>query len=123
MGRRGRGIGRLRPNVIVYGEENPMDSEIGELTEQDLEAGPEVVFVVGTTLKVPGARRLVTEICRAVTAEGGLTVWINKDAPPSGLKVTWDLAFHGDCFRVEFFVTPSFDTVRNSDVVLHVLSS
>ncbi len=53
--------------------------------------------MVGTTLKVPEARRLVTDICRAAKAQGGSTVWIDKDALLSGLKVTRDLAFHGDC--------------------------
>ncbi len=100
MGKRRLGIGRLRPNVVLYGEENPKGDTIGELTEQDLWTGPEVVFVVGTALKVPGARRLVTELCRAAKAQGGLTVWINRNAPPSGLKFPLDLAFHGDCDEV-----------------------
>lgn len=100
MGKRRRGIGGLRPNVVLYGEENPNGDMIGELTEQDLETGPEVVFVVGTTLKVPGARRLVTELCRAAKAQGGSTVWISRDAPPSALKLPLDLAFHGDCDEV-----------------------
>ena len=59
------------------GEENPRSDIIGELTEQDLGTGPEVVFVVGPARKVPGARRLVTELCRAAKAQGGSTVWIN----------------------------------------------
>jgi len=87
IGKRRHGIGRLRPNMVLYGEENPMCSEIGKLREQDLEAGPEVVFVVGTTLKLPGARRLVIEICRAAKTRGGSTVWISKDAPPVWFEI------------------------------------
>jgi len=68
MGKRRRGIGGLRPNVVLYGEENPNGDMIRELTEQDLETGLEVVFIVGITLKVPRARRLVTELCRAAKA-------------------------------------------------------
>ena len=68
MGKRRRGIGGLRPNVVLYGEENRRGSEIGELTEQDLKTGPEIVFVMGTTLKVPRARRLVIELYRAAKA-------------------------------------------------------
>jgi len=33
IGKRRRGIGRLRPNIVLYGEENPIGSEIRELTE------------------------------------------------------------------------------------------
>ena len=41
------------------------------MTEKDMGTGPEVFFVVGTALKVPGARSLVTELCRAAKARGG----------------------------------------------------
>ena len=74
MGKRRRGIGRLRPNVVLYGEENPKGDIIGEVAEQDLGTGPEIVFVVGTALKVPGATRLATELCCAAKTQGGLTV-------------------------------------------------
>ena len=100
MGKRQRGIGRLRPNIVLYGEENPKGDRIGEMAEQDLKAGPEVVFVVGTTLKVPGARSLVTELYYAARTRGGCTVWINRDAPPSALKLPLDLVFQGDCDEV-----------------------
>ena len=100
MGKRRRSIGRLRPNVVLYGEENPKGDIIGELAEQDLRTSPEVVFVVGIALKVPGARRLVKELYRTVEAQGGLTVWINKDAPPSGLKLPLNLILQGDCDEI-----------------------
>ncbi len=71
MGKRRLGIGRLRPNVVLYVEENPDDNVIGIAAMRDLQRGY-IVFVVGTGLKVPGARRLVTELCRAANARGGL---------------------------------------------------
>lgn len=100
MGKRRLGIGRLRPNVVLYGEENPMGHMIGQMTEQDLRRGPEVILVVGTGPKVPGARRLVTELCRTAKARGRLTVWINKNSPRSGLSFGFDYAFIGDCDEV-----------------------
>ena len=84
--RRHRGIGRLRPNVVLYGEENPNGDTIEKVAERDLRTGPDMVIVVGTGLKVPGAKRLVKEFCRSVKSRGGLAVWINKDPIPSGLK-------------------------------------
>ena len=36
LGKRPLGIGRLRPNVVLYGEDNRMGNMIGELTERDL---------------------------------------------------------------------------------------
>ncbi|KAL9126166.1 MAG: hypothetical protein Q9217_004746 [Psora testacea] len=79
MGQRQRGIGRLRPNVVLYGEDNPSGHIIGELAERDIKTGPDAIFMVGTALKVPGAKKLARKLCRAVKARGGVTVSINKD--------------------------------------------
>ena len=86
MGKRHRGIGRLRPNVVLYGEEDPDGDMIGKVAERNLQKGLDMVIVVGTGLKVPGARRLVKEFCRSAKNGGGLAVWINKDPVPSDLK-------------------------------------
>lgn len=43
MGKRQLDIGRLRPNVVLYGEENPNSDMIGKIAEQDLQKGPDIV--------------------------------------------------------------------------------
>ena len=96
-GQRKLGVGRLRPNVVLYGEENPNGDAIGRLTEKDLRNGPNVVLVVGTGLKVRGAKVLVRELCHSAKARGGLAVWVNKDLPPSDLGFSFDFVFRGDC--------------------------
>lgn len=100
MGKRHLGIGRLRPNVVLYGEENPNGNMIGKIAERDLRTGPDMVIMVGTGLKVPGARRLVREFCRSVKSRRGLAVWINKDPVPSGLKACFNSTFQRDCDHV-----------------------
>ena len=87
MGKRQRGIGRLRLSIVFYGKENPKSDFIRKLVEKDLEAGLEAILIIRTALKVPGARRLVKELYRIIEAQGGLTVWISKDALLSGLKL------------------------------------
>ncbi len=57
MGKRRRGIGRVRPDVLLNGKKTPKDDMIGAMAEQDLGLGPEFVFLVGTALKVPEAGR------------------------------------------------------------------
>ena len=44
------------------------------MAEQDLKAGLEIIFVIGITLKVLGAKRLVTELYYAARTRGGYTV-------------------------------------------------
>ena len=96
-GKRRRSIGVLRPNVVLYGEDNPDANTIGKIVQRDLRTGPDVVLVVGTRLKVPGARRLAKELCRAAKYRNRFTIWASKDAPPRGLGITFDAVFRCDC--------------------------
>jgi NAD-dependent histone deacetylase SIR2 len=100
-GKRSHGIGRLRPRMVLYSEHNPDDEAIGAVTNEDLRKRPDAVIVVGTTLKVPGVRRIVREMCGVVRdRRGGMTVWINNDPPPSGLQDCWDIVVKGRCDEV-----------------------
>ena len=104
-GKRRPGIGRLVPNVILYGEEHPGGEKIGAMAEQDVRKGPDFVLVVGTALKVLGAKRLVRELCCAAKARDGLTVWISRTAPPSASRTFLDLVIQGDCDEVAFLLS------------------
>jgi NAD+-dependent protein deacetylase SIR2 len=100
-GKRSHGIGRLRPRMVLYNEHNPDDEAIGSVVAADLRTRPDALIVVGTTLKVPGVKRIVKEMCGVVRGRrGGLTVWINMDAPPPGKDYEWDLIVSGECDRV-----------------------
>jgi NAD-dependent histone deacetylase SIR2 len=98
-GLRTHGIGCLRPRMVLYNEFNPDEEAIGAVSHADLKRGPDAVIVVGTSLKVPGIRRLAKEMC-AVTRgrRGGFTAWINLDPKPLGIefKDSWDLVVRGE---------------------------
>lgn len=103
-GKRSLGIGKLRPRMVLYNEENPDADAIGAVTEADLKSRPDAVIVVGTSLKIPGVRRIVREMC-SVTRDmrGGVTIWINSDEPPTGPQFDgiFDIIVQGDCQRLE----------------------
>lgn len=102
-GKRSHGVGRLRPRMVLYNEHNPDDEAIGAVARADLRVRPDAVIVVGTTLKVPGIRRIVREMCGVVRGRrDGLAVWINKDPEPSGKEFEncWDLIVSGDSDEV-----------------------
>lgn len=101
-GKRSHGVGILRPRMVLYSEHNPDADAIGLVTSADLRARPDAVIVVGTTLKVPGVKRIVQEMCGTVRdRRDGLTVWINtEDAPPIGKALEWDLIVKGPCDEV-----------------------
>jgi NAD-dependent histone deacetylase SIR2 len=101
--RRSHGVGRLRPRIVLYNEFNPEEEAIGAVTRADLRSRPDAVIVVGTSLKIPGVRRITREMC-AVTRgrRDGLTAWINNGPEPMGneFKDCWDLVVRGDCEEV-----------------------
>lgn len=100
-GKRSQGIGRLRPKIVLYNEFNPDAEAIGKVTEADLSSRPDGLIVVGTTLKIPGVRRMVRELAQSVHAAKGATVWMNIDDPPQISKREFegcfDLVVKGDC--------------------------
>jgi NAD+-dependent protein deacetylase SIR2 len=99
-GKRTQGVGRLRPRIVLYNEANPDADAIGEISHGDLSSKPDGLVVVGTSLKIPGVRRLVREMANAVHAAKGAVVWMNVDNPPSfGAQFDgcFDLIVKGDC--------------------------
>jgi NAD+-dependent protein deacetylase SIR2 len=102
-GKRSHGIGKLRPRIVLYNEYNPDAEAIGAVTKADLRSRPDAVIVVGTSLKVPGVRRIVREMCGVVRARrDGVAIWINNDPEPLGKEFEncWDLVVRGDCEEV-----------------------
>src|SRR5690606_16151493 len=81
----------------------PDAEAIGAVTEADLKTRPDAVIVVGTSLKIPGVRRIVREMCGVTQGfRGGVTIWINEDDPPLGPQFDgiFDLIVRGNCERV-----------------------
>jgi NAD-dependent histone deacetylase SIR2 len=99
-GKRSHGIGRLRPRIVLYNEYNPDEEAIGNVSNADLRRVPDAVVVVGTSLKIPGVRRIVKEMCQLTRSRrDGITAWINLDPEPQGMefKDCWDLVVRGKC--------------------------
>jgi NAD-dependent histone deacetylase SIR2 len=101
--KRSHGIGRLRPRMVLYNEHNPDDEAIGSCATTDIRLRPDAVIVAGTTLKVPGVRRIAREMCNTVRdRRDGVAIWINNDPEPLGkdLENAWDLVVKGPCDEV-----------------------
>jgi NAD+-dependent protein deacetylase SIR2 len=100
-GKRSHGIGKLRPRMVLYNEHNPDQEAIGKVSGADLNARPDALIVVGTTLKIPGMKRLVREMCKVVRDKrDGATVWLNVDPEPPGKDYEWDFVVKGPCDEV-----------------------
>lgn len=95
-------IGKIRPNITLYGEsEEGLD--IAPILQQDFSAerSPDCILVAGTRLKTPGAKRLLGQICRNAKAKNQacLIFYINKEQKSLGTWMdSWlDYRVEGDC--------------------------
>lgn len=102
-GKRSHGIGKLRPRIVLYNEHNPDEDAIGAVVTSDLRTRPDAVLVVGTSMKIPGVKRIVREMCGVVRGrQSGVSVWINRDPVPVAKEFEdcWDLIVKGDSDEV-----------------------
>ncbi|KIY43920.1 DHS-like NAD/FAD-binding domain-containing protein, partial [Fistulina hepatica ATCC 64428] len=73
-GKRPRVTGRLRPGIVLYNEEHREGEDVGGVVHKDLVGtsknrgrdAADLLLVVGTSLKVPGTKRIVREFAKAV---------------------------------------------------------
>ena len=98
---RSTAVGTLRPAIVLYDEPHPLGEEIGEIQSRDLSKKPDLLIIMGTSLKVHGLKKLVKEFAAAVHASTssstattslkpaaskgllGKVIFINKTPPPS----------------------------------------
>jgi len=84
-------IGTLRPAIVLYDEPHPLGDEIGQIQAADVRKGPDLLIIMGTSLKVHGLKKLVKEFAKVTHARKspktpGLVIFVNK-TPPGG---EWD---------------------------------
>lgn len=78
LGKRATSKGVMRPNVVLYGQEHPQGDNIGITAARDARAGPEILLIAGTSLKVDGLKALVRDLAKAVHANNGIVVFVNR---------------------------------------------
>ncbi|WRT66437.1 uncharacterized protein IL334_003393 [Kwoniella shivajii] len=79
-------IGTLRPSIVLYDEPHPLGDDIGSLTTYDLSRQPDLLLIMGTSLKVHGLKRLVKEFAKSVhtgSKKRGLVIFVNATPPPA----------------------------------------
>ncbi|CAG8645403.1 13709_t:CDS:2, partial [Acaulospora colombiana] len=93
VGKRLRGVGVMRPSVVLYNEDHPEGDRVGLVVKKDLTGGrtkrapPDLLVVVGTSLKVPGTKRIVKEFSKAAR---------NFPMPAKEWESTFDVWIQGD---------------------------
>jgi NAD-dependent SIR2 family protein deacetylase len=88
-GKRGLSVGVMRPNIVLYGESNPADHLLGPLVPFDIASGPEVLLIMGTSLKVHGLKKVIRDFAKAVHSrkDKGRVIFVNRESPAESI---WD---------------------------------
>ncbi|TFK26252.1 hst3 protein [Coprinopsis marcescibilis] len=105
-------VGSLRPGIVLYDEPHPLGDEIGEIQTTDLSRKPDMLIIMGTSLKVHGLKKLVKEFAKSLHATNVTTatsspssslsrkpfkvIFVNKTAPGSEWSDIIDYHVAGD---------------------------
>jgi NAD-dependent SIR2 family protein deacetylase len=84
-GRRSLAVGKLRPDIVLYGEEHPSAHLVGPLITHDISLGPDVLLILGTSLRVHGLKVMVKEFAKAVHQRGGTVLFVNQTKPAESI--------------------------------------
>ena len=91
IGKRSRGVGKLRPSVVLYNELHKDGEQVGEVAQRDLlgtskgkgRMGADLLLVVGTSLRVPGTKRMVREFSKAIHSRTAASSASQNESPSS----------------------------------------
>lgn len=81
-GKRGLAVGELRPNIVLYGEDHPHNVLLTPIIAFDQACNPDLLIIMGTSLKVHGLQKIVRDFARIVhTQKNGRVVFVNRTKP------------------------------------------
>ncbi|KAK5958289.1 NAD-dependent deacetylase hst3 [Knufia fluminis] len=81
-GKRGLAVGELRPNIVLYGEEHPQNSLLVPLIAFDQASNPDLLIIMGTSLKVHGLQKVVRDFAKVVhNQKNGRVIFVNRTRP------------------------------------------
>ncbi|KAK5093414.1 NAD-dependent deacetylase hst3 [Exophiala xenobiotica] len=81
-GKRGLAVGELRPNIVLYGEDHPQNSLLVPLIAFDQGSNPDLLIIMGTSLKVHGLQKVVRDFAKVVhNQKSGRVIFVNRTRP------------------------------------------
>lgn len=93
---RATSVGTLRPSIVLYDEQHPLGDDIGDLQTYDIGRNPDLLLIMGTSLKVHGLKRVVKEFAKTVhSRKDGLVVFVNATPPSKEWEGIIDIHVHG----------------------------
>ena len=110
-----RPSGILRADIVLYGEETDAGELIMDAVSTDAEnvSKGDVLFVVGTSLKIPGISNIIKLIGSALDKVNGQIIYLDLKAPPTSLAKRFSLHIEGDC---QVFAEAAINILKSIDL-------
>lgn len=98
-GKRALGVGKLRPDIVLYGEDHPDSQQISSIIQHDISLAPDMLIIMGTSLKVHGLKTVVREFAKTVhNRKDGKVIFVNYTKPAESVWAdTIDFWVEMDC--------------------------
>lgn len=90
-------IGILRPNIVLYGENHPQSDILSQGLTSDLRLNPDLLLIMGTSLKVDGVKKLVRNLSSIIHQRNGKVIFINKTPVSGSWEKFIDYQILSDC--------------------------
>ncbi|CAA7265948.1 unnamed protein product [Cyclocybe aegerita] len=119
-------VGSLRPAIVLYDESHPLGDDIGAIHSADLTRKPDMLIIMGTSLKVHGLKKLVKDFARTIHSSASPSaassskkpfkvIFVNKTPPGSEWQDIIDYHILGETDRWTDKVIEDWKRMRPSD--------
>ncbi|KAI8393330.1 DHS-like NAD/FAD-binding domain-containing protein [Radiomyces spectabilis] len=97
LGKRSLATGTLRPDIVLYNEDHPHGETIGQLQASDLKKRPDLMIVMGTSLKIPALKKFIKQAARIIhSTKTGRVIFVNRTPPTKEWEKVFDYEVQGD---------------------------
>jgi len=76
---RKRPAGSLIPDIALYNEETRNSEVIADIFNHDLGQNPDILIVMGTSLRIECLKKMVRVMANGVRERGGMSLLVNRD--------------------------------------------
>ncbi|KAL2168374.1 hypothetical protein VTG60DRAFT_7353 [Thermothelomyces hinnuleus] len=97
-GKRATAIGTLRPDIVLYDEQDPRAESISAIARHDQSLRPDVLLIMGTSLATHGVQLLIKDFARVIHKKrAGKVVFVNLTEPAKSWDGEIDYWVEWDC--------------------------
>jgi len=97
-GKRATAIGTLRPDIVLYDEQDPRADSVSAIVRHDLLLRPDVLLIMGTSLATRGVQQLVKDFAKVIHKRAaGKVVFVNLTEPAKSWDGVIDYWVEWDC--------------------------